>query len=148
MLSNAPMIDIFIPLTSEECAERDRLDAEMDENEDSAVTYIRDLKAYRDKMLWRGTFKRFEEYLATRRKRYSRQRFGQLVNQIHVLDALSSQQGVDVLPENERQTRELLALSDPAEQVASCLGAQVASGEGLPSYSLVKSGVVSGIEAR
>lgn len=131
-------IDVFIPLTPEECAERDRLDTEMDETEKSAIAYIRDLKTYRDKNLWRGPYKSFDEYLASRRKVFSRKRFGQLATQVVVTDNLIAQ-GVKVLPLIERQTRELAHLKDPAEQAAVWLNAQAASGEEQPSYSWVRS---------
>lgn len=133
-------ITVFTPLSPAECAERDRLDAEMDETEASALTYIRDLLAYKAKALWRGPFKSWDDYLASRRKAYSRKRFGQLTSQVAVTDALASQ-GVTVLPHIERQTRELAHLKDPAMQAAAWLNAQAASGEVQPSYSWVRSSV-------
>ena len=150
------VINTFVPLSPDECAERERLDNELDKNEDGMIAYIRDLKAYRDKLLWRGFYPSFESYLQSRRKRFTRtrQRFGQLVRMTEVLDALTSAISSDgkplvaVLPDKERQTRELLALSDPTEMAAAWLGAQVASGESQPAYGWVRSSVETLVEAK
>lgn len=151
MLDNVRVlqIDLFTPLTAAELAERDRLDEELDKHEESTVKYFQALKDYRDKLLWRGHYPTFVAYLQSRRKRYAktRQRLGQLVNFDQILIALTSvvdENGkplVAVLPDKERQTRELLALSDPTEIAAAWLNAQVAAGEDQPSYSWVRSSV-------
>lgn len=149
-------IDLFTPLTSAELAERDRLDEELDKHEESTVKYYQALKDYRDKLLWREHYPTFAAYLQSRRKRYTRtrQRRGQLVNFDQILIALTSVVDEDgkplvaVLPDKERQTRELLALSDPSEIAGAWLNAQVASGCDQPSYSWVRSSVETLEEAK
>jgi hypothetical protein len=140
---NGLVIDMFVPLSKEECELRDKLDASMDKNEDSFIEYLRNLKEYRNKRLYRGKYNSFTAYLAERRKKHfkTRQRADQLINHLEVIDALVGQPGVVTLPENERQTRELQSLDNPTKQAAAWLAAQAASGEDQPSSGWVKSGV-------
>lgn len=143
MTEQGLVIDSFIPLTPDECKERDRLVNVMNDHEESAVAYIKALKEYRDKRLYRDSHSTFESFLAARQKaRFkSRQRASQLVGYLEVVIDLAGQPGVDILPENERQTRPLMALSDPTERADAWLAAQAASGEEQPSGGWVKSGV-------
>lgn len=135
-------------LSPQERDEYQDCEATLDATEDSFIEYVRTLKRIRDKALYREDFSSFDEYLANRRKKYTRQRVSQLIQHIEVLDALSCQPAVDTLPESERQTRELLTLSDPVEQASAWIGAQIASGQDQPSSGWVKSGVETVQEAK
>lgn len=148
-MTNQPLvIDTFMPLTDAECAKRDLLDAEMDEHEEKTIKYLRALKEYRDKKLWKGTYTSFEHYLSQRRKAITRQYAGNLIHHVQVIDALSSVPGVTVLPESERQTRELKHIEDPHEMVAIWLAAQVASGKEQPSNTWIASAAETWQQAR
>lgn len=133
--------ELSTSLSPNERDEYKECEATLDANEDGFIAYIRALKSIRDKTLYREDFATFDAYLVSRRKKYTRQRVSQLIQHVEVLDALSCQPMVDSLPENERQTRPLLALSDPVEQAAAWLGAQQAAGQDQPSGGWVQSGV-------
>ena len=132
--------DVLTPLSKDEKQDRARLDAVLDANEDSALVYIRALKEYRDKKLYRADYPNFDAYLADRRKKYSRARASQLISHVEVSDTLALL-GVETLPESERQTRELRALSDPLEQSTAWRAAQEASGQEQPGSEWVKGAV-------
>lgn len=132
--------DVLLPLTAQEMADRQRLDAVLDTNEESMLTYIRALKEYRDRRLYRKDFPSFDEYLAERRKKFTRSRASQLIQYIEVLDVLA-EQGVETLPRSERQTRPLNGVADGLEMASAWLAAQAASGLEQPDGVWVKGAV-------
>ena len=136
----------LLPLTPEETKARDYLDQVMDECESSAIQYVRAMREYRDKRLYRATHATFDAYLAQRRQNFgTRQRAAQLIRHVEVLDSLA-EHGVEVLPDSERQTRELP--DDATEQVAAWLTAQSASGQQQPESIWVKGAVETIEQAR
>jgi hypothetical protein len=72
------------------------------------------LKEIRDKRLYRQQYDTFEEYCA-RRWELSRPRAYELCAASEVVEDLSAVADIRLLPENERQTRPLTRLKDPAQ---------------------------------
>jgi len=122
----------------------------LNENESAFLASIRALKTISDGQLYRiKGFDTFEAFLAARQVKIARgaKRAAQLIRHVGIVDTLAQQPGITVLPDNERQTREL-KFSDPVELAAAWLGAQTASGEDQPSGSWVKSSVQTLTEAK
>ena len=123
----------------------------LDENESAFLASIRALKTISDGHLYRiKGYETFEAFLADRQVKIAKgkKRAGQLIRHVGIVDILAQQPGIDVLPQSERQTRELKGISDPVELAAAWLGAQSASGDDQPSNSWVKSSVETLVEAK
>ena len=107
-----PTTKLLEELTPEEESERHRLELKVERAFYEAGAALREL---RDKRLYRGTHKTFEQY-CRERFRYNRSRSYQLIDAAAVVDNLAKcPQFVDKLPVNESQCRPLADL-EPEEQ--------------------------------